>query len=262
MSYKLVAIDVDGTLLDDSHKLSDENKKSIQKLLKNDIKVILFSGRGYSALSPLIESLGLKDAVATQNGSLILDVSGKRCMHKEMISPEDCRKILLYCTVNGYCPLIYQGDEVYGGLKGKYLNIFETCMDQKVIYTEMIEECYRGEPLGKILVLDDPERIQQVQTWIIKTFQERVSAELAYDFSLEIGGSDKGRALKWLASYYQIPREEIMAIGDGENDKGMLQFAGLGIAMAGAMENVRELAGYVTLSNNDSGVAHAIRTFM
>ena len=95
-----------------------------------------------------------------------------------------------------------------------------------------------------------------------QTFQNRVSAELAYDFSLEIGGSDKGRALEWIAGHYGIRPEEIMAVGDGENDKNMLKFAGLGVAMGSAMENVKNCADKVTRSNNESGVAYAIRTWM
>ena len=87
-------------------------------------------------------------------------------------------------------------------------------------------------------------------------------AELAYDFSLEIGGSDKGKALKWLAGHYQIPRENILAIGDGENDKGMLQYVGFGVAMGSAMPGVKAVADAVTLSNNESGVAEAIRRYM
>ena len=262
MRYRLLAVDVDGTLLDDEHRLLKENELAIREAKENGVKVILFSGRGYPALAGIIERLELKDAVATENGSLILDCTGSRRLHEEMISVPDCRRILSYCGENGYHPLIYQDNEVYSKLQSKYLEIFETCMKQKVIYTDDIEMCYRDIPLGKILVLDEPERISAIKEWMEQTFQNRVSAELAYDFSLEIGGSDKGRALEWIAGHYGIRPEEIMAVGDGENDKNMLKFAGLGVAMGSAMENVKNCADKVTRSNNESGVAYAIRTWM
>ena len=260
--YKLLAIDVDGTLLDDQHRLSEENVRTIRIVQQAGVKVVLFSGRGYSALQEIILKLGLKEAVVTQNGSLIMDCRGEQVLHRAMISPDDCMEILNYCRDIGADPLIYQGDAVYSKLSGHYLDIFETCMDQKVTYTEDLEACYGRQPLGKILILDQPERVRQIQDWISAHFNHRVKASRAYDYSLEIGGSTKGDALEWLASCYNIRSEEIMAIGDGENDMEMLAFAGLGVAMQGAMERVRQSAKYVTGSNNENGVAYAIKHFM
>ena len=262
MKYQLLAIDVDGTLLDEEHRLSKENQKALEQVLQSGTKVVLCSGRGYWALKNFIEQLGIRNAVITQNGSQITDYTGENILHEEMISVENCRKILEYCVKNGYHPLIYQQDNVYGDLQDRYLEIFERCMNQKVIYTEDIEQTYAQIPLGKILVLDEPKRILQIQNWMMEQFRGQLLAELAYDFSLEIGGSDKGKALKWLAGHYQIPRENILAIGDGENDKGMLQYAGFGVAMGSAMPGVKAVADAVTLSNNESGVAEAIRRYM
>lgn len=262
MKYQLVAIDVDGTLLDEEHRLSEKNKAALQMVLEKGGKVVLCSGRGYWALQDLIQTLGIKNAVITQNGSQITDETGEKILHEEMISVENCKKILSHCVKNGYHPLIYQKDNVYGSLQDQYLEIFERCMNQKVVYTDDVERTYAQVPLGKILVLDEPERIRKIQNWMLEQFRGQVLAELAYDFSLEIGGSDKGKALEWLAGYYQIPREKILAIGDGENDKGMLQYAGFGVAMKGAMEGVKKAADAVTLSNNESGVADAIRKYM
>ncbi|WP_082667405.1 Cof-type HAD-IIB family hydrolase [Mediterraneibacter massiliensis] len=260
--YKLLAVDVDGTLLDEEHRISEKNIEAIRKIQDDGVKVILFSGRGYEALKEILAKLALKDVVATQNGSVILDCTGQKRLREELISETDCREILAYCKIHGFEPLLYQKGDVYSKLKSKYLQIFEKCMDQKVIYTEDIEVCYSGEPLGKILVLDEPERIRSIKMWIDTHFQGRVSAQLAYDFSLEIGGSDKGSALRWIAKYYEISPDEIIAIGDGENDKYMLQYAGLGVAMGNAMESVKNCADKITLSNKESGVAFAIETFM
>ena len=262
MKYRLLALDVDGTLLDDGHRLSDENEEAVRKLVAEGVRVVLFTGRAYPALEEVIRRIGLKDAAATQNGSLILDVPEGRTLHEEMISVQDCRMILEYCRENGFDPLLYQGDAVYSKLTGKYLDIFETCMGLKVSAVDEIGACYQQIPLGKILILDEPGRVQQAKNWIHQTFGGRVSAELAYDFSLEIGGSDKGRALAWLADYYGIDRKEIMAVGDGENDRNMLQTAGFSVAMGNAMDRVKETADAVTLTNNENGVAAAIRNYM
>lgn len=262
MKYKLLAVDIDGTLLDDRHMLTEKNKKAIWDIQKEGVKVIPFSGRGYPALKEIIKALQMKDAVVTQNGSLVLDCTGKKILHSEMISSENCRKILDYCREHSYHPLIYQGDRVYSGLTGNYLEIFEKCMGQKVVYTADIGMCYNDTPLGKILILDEPRRTARFREWVSSALGGEVSAEPAYDFSLEIGGSDKGRALAWIGSYYHIAPGEMAAIGDGENDKGMLEYAGLPIAMQNAMEGVKSAATKVTLSNNESGVAYAIERYM
>lgn len=262
MKYKLLAVDVDGTLLDDKHHLSDGNEKAIRKFQSRGGKVILFSGRGYEALKTIVERLRLRDAVATQNGSLILDCTGSKVLHSQLIPVEICQRILQYSGAHGYEPLIYQAGQVYSGLTGGYLDIFETCMGQKVIYTKDIGKCYQKVPLGKILILDKPERVSAFKAWVTAEAAACVSAELAYDFSLEIGGSDKGAALKWAAEYYGILPEETAAIGDGENDKNMLRYAGLSIAMGNAMESLKGIADKVTLSNQESGVAYAIEQYM
>lgn len=262
MKYKLLAVDVDGTLLDDEHHLSEKNREAVRKFQSRGGKVLLFSGRGYKALKTLVEGLQLKEAVATQNGSLILDCTGSKILHAELVPVETCQRILEYSKTKGFWPLIYQKDHVYSSLRGRYLNVFETCMGEEVIYTKDICKCYQNIPLGKILILDKPERVKKFRDWLTADSKLQASADLAYDFSLEIGGTDKGNALKWAAGYYGIPREEIAAIGDGENDKNMLRYAGLSVAMGNAMEGLKQIAHKVTLSNRESGVAYAIERYL
>ena len=175
VKYKLLAVDVDGTLLDDKHRLSENNRRAIGDIRKEGVKVIPFSGRGYPALKGIIETLKLEDAVVTQNGSLVLDYTGNKILHAELISSENCRKILDYCRAHLYQPLIYQKDQVYSGLKGTYLEIFETCMGQRVVYTEDIGMCYNNTPLGKILILDEPCRVCLLYTSTKNPHQRRIS---------------------------------------------------------------------------------------
>lgn len=262
MMYRLLAVDVDGTLLDGRHRLSEKNEAAIRKYQDRGGKAILFSGRGYEALKGLVEKLQLTGVAVTQNGSLILDHTGSEVLYSRMIPVDICQRILSYAQAYGYQPLIYQDSQVYSGLTGSYLDTFETCMGQRVIYTEDVKGCYRNIPLGKILILDEPDRVSAFRAWVTAEVGACVSAELAYDFSLEIGGSDKGAALRWVSGYYGIPREEIAAIGDGENDKNMLGFAGLSIAMGNAMEGLKGMADKVTRSNQESGVAYAIEQYI
>lgn len=262
MKYKMLALDVDGTLLNKDHQLTKESIDAIRKLKKKGIKVILVTGREFAALKNILDELELEDIVVTQNGSVILSCDGKTSIKEKLISRENCMRIISYCKENNIRPLLYQKKGVYSEITGQYLGIFEKCMDQKVIFCNDILSSYEGEPLGKILILDDPEVVSKAKRWLEETFEGTVSAELAYDFSLEIGGSSKVEALKWVADFYDIKSEQIIAIGDGENDREMLKYAGLGVAMGNAMNSVKKSANEVTLSNDENGVAYAISRWM
>ena len=262
MKYKILALDVDGTLLNKEHQLTQENLKAIKRIKKLGVKVILVTGRDVSALKSIIQELELEDIFITQNGSVILNCDGSIILREKLISKENCKRIISYCKKNNMKPLLYQKNGICSEITGPYLDIFEKCMKQKVIFCKDIERCYEGEPLGKILILDSPESVIETKRWLEDTFKGMVSAELAYDFSLEIGGSSKVEALKWVAEFYGIKSEQIIAIGDGENDKEMLKYAGLGVAMGNAMDRVKKSADKVTLSNDENGVAYAIYQWM
>ncbi len=260
--YKLIAVDVDGTLFDSENRLSEENIEAVQKVQDLGIKVVPFTGRAFYTLEEAAKAMKLRDAVATQNGSIVVNPIDGSIIFSHLISPQKVAGIITYAHEKGLFPLIYQGDRVYGGLKGKYLEIFEKTMNMKVDYAEDLLKVYSGEPLGKILILDEPERIREFYSWLLGTYGSEIFAAFSYDFALEIGSISKGRSMLMVAGHFGIQPDEIMAIGDGENDMEMMSIAGFSVAMENAMDEVKSQADFVTLSNNHSGVAYAINKFI
>lgn len=261
--YKMVAIDMDGTLLNDQSEITYETIKTILRTQKDfDVKVVPVTGRAYYTIEDIVRILELKDAVATQNGSIVVNPVDESILFENLISAETTSEIIEFAQKNGFKPLLYLQDKVYGRLQGKYLDIFENTMRMKVDYIEDIFQVYNDEPVGKVLFLDEPDKLKVVEDWLNANHEGKMHAAYSYDFALEIGAVDKGKVMLQIADNFGILPEEIIAIGDGHSDISMLKEAGLAVAMDNAMDIVKDLCDYTTKSNNDNGVAYAIEKFV
>jgi hydroxymethylpyrimidine pyrophosphatase-like HAD family hydrolase len=172
--YKMIAVDMDGTLLNDEHKLTAENTEAIQKVQELGVKVVPFTGRAFYTMDDIAGQLKLCDAAATQNGSTVVNPLDGSVLFSNLISPEICKSIFTASQEQGFFPLVYQGDKVYSKLQGKYLDIFEKCMDMKVDYIDDAFDIYNEEPLGKILIMDDPARISRFYNWLVDAYGDRI----------------------------------------------------------------------------------------
>ena len=260
--YKMVAVDMDGTLLNDEHQLTEENILAVQKAQELGVKVVPFTGRAFYTIIDIARQLKLRDAAATQNASTVVNPLDGSILFQNTIPPEICRDILFHAQEQGLLPMVYQGDLVYTKMKGKYLDIFEKCMFMKATYIDDVLKIYNGEPLGKILLMDDPEKLNTFNDWLMEEHGDQIFAGYSYEFALEIGSISKGKQMLQVAKYLDISPNEIMAIGDGHNDLDMLNRAGFAVAMENAMDVVKSKADFITKSNNNSGVAHAINRFI
>jgi len=260
--YKMVAVDMDGTLLNSEHQLTKENIEAIQKAQELGVKVVPFTGRAFYTMYDSVKLLRLRDAVATENASTVVNPIDGSILFSNLISPEICKDIITHGQVQGYFPMLHQGDKVFTKMTGKYLDIFEKTMDMKVDYIDDVLKVYSGEPIGKILFMDDPAKVNGIYNWLVRTYGDQIFAAFSYDFALEVASVSKGKSMLRVAEYFGISPKEIMAIGDGDNDIDMLSSAGFAVAMENAMDEVKKNADFVTYSNDKSGVAYAINRFI
>lgn len=258
----MLAIDMDGTLLDSKHQLSAENIQAIKKVQKLGIKIIPITARAFYTMRHVVKLLDLKDPVVTQTGSIVINPTDESVLFSNLIPSKVCREIFEYTQEHGYCPLLHQGDRVFTKMKGKYLEIFEKTMDMKLDYVEDVFDVYKGEAMGKILFMDEPSKLKKLYAWLKKEYKDEIFPAFSYDFALELCAVTKGSVMIKIAEHFGILPNEIMAIGDGHNDVDMLSMAGLGIAMENAMDEVKSVADFITRSNDDSGVAYAINKFI
>lgn len=276
MSYKMVCIDMDGTLLGKGKKISKINKNAIKRVHDKGIQIVVTTGRIYNNAEYFSNFLGVNSPVIAANGAIVRDKVSNKVIYENPISVKECLKLidLLYemkvffhfYTLGGIysSSLITEiGTKIYMTKQVGYENLkikYHVIKDKKK-WKEFFEK--NQNDITKCIAFSiKPEKIAKLKERLKDI--EGIVYFGAGSRSVEIGnkGVSKGTAVKALAEYYGIKREEIMAIGDNENDLSMIEYAGLGVAMGNAIEPLKEIADYITSTNVDDGVAKALNKFI
>jgi hypothetical protein len=262
---KLIAIDMDGTLLNSQKEISDLDKKILQKAAKAGIKIVLCTGRPKSGITPYFDQLNLSDEeyVIGNNGCLTMTNKDWELLHTEGVDAEDLEDLEALLADFPQLNLVLFTPEANYVL-GREINA-QTKRDAEIEFSKIFHTDLPSFKEKNIPVLVP---IFMGETRILDDFQERFDSQLSEEYntvrSLDYAfealpmGISKATALARLADDLGIRKEEIMAIGDGNNDLEMLEFAGLSVAMANAKVAVKKIAQVETSSNDQSGVAQAI----
>ena len=268
---KLLAIDMDGTLLNEEKHIDTPQKEAVQKAIEAGIKVVLCTGRPLFGVLPVygeleLEKYNLDEYVILNNGCSIRKTTNWELLDNKEITKEDV--IYLDKLRKGYnLDLTVSNDNDYfvvGDKANKY-----TIEDGKLVYVDIkpisLEEATSGKhTFFKSMYLGEEEEIQRFKNDNENLLKDKYDAVLSqiHIFEMLPFGTNKAAALKELAEKLGIEREEIMTIGDGNNDVEMLEFAGTGIAMGNGTESAKKAANYVTDTNENHGVAKAIEKYI
>ena len=284
--YKLIAIDLDGTLLNSYGQISEKNKIALQEAQKNGSEIVLSSGRSSNSVKNLANEIGNTKYIICGNGSLIYDLQKEEIIYDKFIDKKKALQIIQICEENSIYYNVYTENMVIAKTldnnvlfyhqenankpesKKTKINIVEniynyvenlenenilkfTISDKSsIIFNSIIKKL---RDIKNIDVLD----VAHMTRKIIKAGTEEVSLEYYYT-EITSENVDKWNAIEWLADKLNIRREEIMAIGDNVNDKLMIENAGMGVAMGNSAPYVKEVADKVVSSNNEDGVAEAV----
>lgn len=264
--YKLIAVDMDGTLLREDKTISDRTKKAIHKAVQKGVKVVLASGRPIEGLERYLEELQLlsdEDYVMSFNGSIIQNAKTKEIVSKNILKGSDLKRLYKLAkeigvnihafTKNG-CVTPHMNE--YSELEGRINGIQVAEIDYNTIEDD--------EDVIKVMMIDPEPVLEEAIKRIPKAYYDDFTVVRSAPYFLEFLNkqSSKGTGVKALGEYLGIKQEEIICIGDAGNDLDMIQFAGLGVAMGNAFEEVKEAADYVTSNNESDGVAHVIEKFI
>ena len=273
MGYKMICIDMDGTLLGKGRKISKENKEVIEKIHKKGIEIVVTTGRIYNNAAYYSHFLGVESPVIAANGAIVREKHTDKIIYENPIETKECIKLveMLYkmkfyfhfYTLDGiYCSdkltksltKIYMTKQIgYDNLKINY-QVIKNIDEWKKFF-----EKTNGKITKCIAFSLNPDKIKSLKKELNKL--EDLVYFGAGSRSVEINnkGVSKGNAVKALADYYGFKREEIVCIGDNENDISMIEYAGFGVAMGNAIKEVKDLADYITATNKEDGVAKAIK---
>jgi len=261
--YRLIAIDIDDTLLTDDGRITDATRAALAEAVKRGVTVTLATGRMFASASRIAEQIGLNVPIITYQGALVKTPFDGNVLYERNVPADASREILDYCRRNGLHLQLYTEDELYAAEDN----------DKVREYAERSDVPYRVEPdldklidrpQSKMLIIGDPDKLDRIADELRPVYKGRVHITKSKPNYLEFlhPEATKGHALAALARHVGCTMEQTIAVGDSWNDREMIEAAGLGVAMGNAIESLKAIAGFVTKTNNEDGVKHVIDTFI
>ena len=264
-NFKMICLDIDGTLLNSKHEISEKVKNAINMAAnEKNITVILVSARMPKGITFLQKELEIEQPIICYSGALILDKDSK-ILAKEIIDVSNLKEIYKLVSEHNVHMSLYRDNEWYiedmdywAKQESEITNIIPTVIE----FNELIETWEKeGTGPNKILCMGDPEKINLLKEKTKVIALNIYPSKPTYLEIMPIAAS-KTSAINVLQKKFNIDKSEIIAMGDNYNDIDMLEYAGLGIAMGNAPDEVKKHGKDVTLTNDEDGVAAALKKYI
>ena len=288
--YKIVTVDLDGTLLNSAGEVSDYTKDIIQKSINRGTDVILASGRPINSVESIAYEIGSKNYLISGNGAIVYDIAKKEVIYDRFLNKEQVLNIVRICEENSiYCNVYTEMEVIAKSLnynvlfyfkenarkaEGKRTNInivpnmykyieelsqerflkVTVCDDNRMIFNSIIRKL---KLINDIDVLD----VSHMSRKVIKDGTSQIPIEYYYT-EITNKNVNKWTAIEFLLNKLHIQREDVIGIGDNVNDKEMIENAGLGVAMGNSSPEMKAIADVVVSDNNSEGVAEVIKKFI
>lgn len=266
--YKLVVCDLDGTLLNSADEISQENRKAVKMLKDAGIEFAIATGRHDLIAAKYIYDLDLKTPLIACNGALIKDVRQKKVLYKKIIPSNIAARVIDYCKTNHFDYLVYTPDAIYYSENSERINVVKEYNKsvQEELQAKTLDirdlDILRNEIIKMLIANQEEQIIQKLNNDINRDNSLTIVSSGKGLIDIMRSGASKGNAVLILCGMLGVLPKETVVFGDSHNDISMFEVAGLAIAPENAEEEVKKTADYVTLSNDMSGVAHAITTIL
>ena len=269
---KLIACDLDETLLNDKKEITKKNLAAIKKAQKEyGVKFVPATGRGYTCLDDILQTLDMKEKeneyIISNNGGIVCECKDYKHLFFHELPFENAKELFAYGYQKGICIQVFTDEDVYAfhlnEEERKWLFLFKP---DSIVCNEDNIDFLKDKKIAKILFQKtDMEYLHKLAEDMVSITKDNVSVSYSSNRYLELNaiGVNKGLGLKELAEYLHIGIDETMAIGDNLNDLEMLQDAGVAVAVANATEEIKKISGYVTTNDcNHDAIAEAIETYV
>ena len=266
---KLVALDLDDSLLNNELLISDRTVAAVQKAAEQNIYVVICSGRSPSAILPFVRRLDLagteqgRYAVAS-NGSVVVDLHKREEIYSAKVDGDVLAQAKKAADKVGLPCQVYSSSMVYASVDNEY-----TRMDSKLtgVPSEVVPdfENFVKSGFAKMMVPGDPKILVGLQKELAARFEGRAVVLISKPYFLEIlpANCGKGEALEFLCGRLGIGMKEVMAFGDSMNDESMIVKCGLSVAMSNGLDKIKDEAAFVTrLTNDQDGIADFVEQFV
>ena len=271
MTYRLVALDLDGTLLDSQLQIRAETIDALTRLRAQGIQAMIVTGRHHVAAYPYWKQLGLDLPAICCNGAYVYDFANARPLASDPLTCDEARQLLALSRQHAIYTMVYERDfmayETIDGQLRKMLNWATTLASEVRPRFEKVESFEQliesAETIWKFIsATDDPAAMRAFVAAVEQTLGLCCVWSGATRLDITHGGNSKGHRLtQWIAGQ-GIAASEVIAFGDHQNDIEMLRMAGMGVAMGNSQADVQACADWVTGSNDGSGIADALQRFV
>lgn len=270
LPYSIIALDLDGTLTNSEKNITPRTLDALMKAQREGVRLVLASGRPTFGIAALANQLQLADYggyVLSYNGGRIIDWCEKTVIFSQVVD-QKLVPILYDFAEKAQLPIVTYLPEAILASKneGEYLAEEARINGMPIVVAQnFVEEAMQiAGGSTKFLIPGEPELLVQLESEMKAALSEQMEVFRSAPFFLELPpkGIDKAQSLQRLLTHLGLERESLMAFGDGFNDLSMIQFAGQGVAMANAVEEVKSIADFVTTSNEEDGIAHALEQLL
>ncbi|WP_214627781.1 Cof-type HAD-IIB family hydrolase [Paenibacillus agaridevorans] len=237
--YKLIALDLDGTLLTDREQITDETKKWIQYAVDNGVKVIFSTGRGLQTAKGIWDELGLDSPMVLLNGAEIWEGPGR--LYKRFFIPRE--------TIRRIHAIAAERGDWYWGYS------VESLTGAKDWTPEMFERDWMKFGIG----CQDQKKLAGLKEELLSFGSLEITHSAPVNMEISVQGITKESGVRQVCQMLGLSMSDVIAMGDSHNDAKLLKAAGLGVAMANGEEHIKSIADVITATNNEDGVAQAIR---
>ena len=261
--YKLLAADLDGTLLDEDFTLSPRVKTAVRRAIERGVHVTLATGRGYATTLQYARELGITTPLICYQGGQIRDAGSGEILHNVTMPRALAEEAIHLAQERGWHLCLYVGDQVFLNEFLHPPDFYEQWVSIAVHCVPDLTTVLDGEPTKFIVVADEPQA-DRIEGELRARMDGRLKIVRSHRFFVEGNPlqATKGQALAHLAGLLGVDRAAVMAIGDQGNDADMVAWAGLGVAMGNAVPQVKAVADYVAPPVDEDGAAVAIERFL
>ena len=282
---KLIASDLDGTLLNNEGKVSEENIKAIRKAMDLGITFVVATGRSYDSAKKILDDVNLKCPIICMNGAAIFDEQ-HQLIYSEPLPKETARQVLSICEEANLYMELFTNKTIYSNSRENFQNVIIDMLkssnpdvspaqiermvklrfqEEKVQFIENYESIFskEDEKIFKVLCMSlEEDGLARAFEQLQNVSELEVTSSGRLNIEINHKRAQKGIALEIFSEKLGIEMKDVMALGDNLNDKSMLESAGRGVAMGNARKDIKELCDYTTKTNDESGVAYAIEEML
>lgn len=264
MNYKLVALDLDGTLLGEELLLRPRVLSAVRRMHERGIQGCVVTGRMYRAALPFVRQLQFTAPVVCYQGAAVIDPQTDDVLHDVPLPNAEALELDRYARANGLHIQLYANDRYYCEERNRYADLYAKISGVEPVIVPSLARQFETWDATKACIIAEPEIAADHLPRVRALCGDRAYVTRSIPWFIEVMNSkvNKGKSLEIVARYLGFPMEEVLAVGDSWNDAPLLQAAGFGVAMGSAPRELREVADAIVADVENDGVAEALERFV